>query len=374
MASSNLGVLRRDLLSDFCTPLQLNYYIHSLDGIRAVAMLIVILSHTGYGNIVPGRAGVTIFFFLSGYLITTLMLGEYETKGTIKILKFYSRRFIRLLPPILVILPTIYILTYFGLIPGQANLTTFFGQLFYSANYLEIFSEDLQKPTGTVVLWSLAIEEHFYILYPLILLPLLRKISYEKILILFGIICIITLSWRFYLAGQPDFVSNRNAFGTDTRADSILFGCMLALTRLTHINRERVDLHYMSFKAFLLFWTSGLLFLSTLTFRDEFIRETIRYTIQGIALAGLFYFPIVYWKHPLFKILENPIMKKLGVFSYVMYLVHFPLHEGLVAHFGTLRNSAPLATAITIILSAFIAWLIDVYIDKPLKKYRVKLR
>ncbi|MBN9246488.1 MAG: acyltransferase, partial [Hyphomicrobium sp.] len=75
--------------------------IPSLDGIRAISVLIVVLSHSGF-EIVPGGLGVTIFFFLSGYLITTLMLAESESTGEIDILKFYARRVFRLMPPLLI--------------------------------------------------------------------------------------------------------------------------------------------------------------------------------------------------------------------------------------------------------------------------------
>lgn len=349
-------------------------YIHSLDGIRAFAVLVVLLSHTGYEDVVPGRAGVTIFFFLSGYLITTLMLSEFEKKGTIEVGKFYGRRFIRLLPPILIALPAIYLATAIGWIPGTAKLSTFFGQLFYLANYLEIFVDDLEKPSGTIILWSLAIEEHFYILYPLLLLPLIKRFSYNQVLGIFAAICAATLAWRFYLASQPDFNPDRTAFGTDTRADSILLGCMLGLTKITHINRAKADPKALTLKGLGLFALGVLAFLFTLTMRDEFQRETIRYTIQGIALGPLLYYPIVYYKHPLFSFLENPVLKKLGVFSYVIYLVHFPLHDGLVANIDAVANSAVLATIVTLAVSCAIAWLIDVTVDSPLRSVRARLR
>src|SRR5262245_8347810 len=82
--------------------------IPSLDGIRALSVIIVMLSHVGYGDIVPGGLGVTVFFFLSGYLITTLMLSEYRRTGAISIANFYLRRAFRLLPPLLVTLLIAY--------------------------------------------------------------------------------------------------------------------------------------------------------------------------------------------------------------------------------------------------------------------------
>ena len=82
--------------------------IPSLDGIRAISVLIVVLGHSGLEDVVPGGLGVTIFFFLSGYLITTLMLTEYERTGGINILNFYTRRAFRLMPPLLVTLAIAY--------------------------------------------------------------------------------------------------------------------------------------------------------------------------------------------------------------------------------------------------------------------------
>jgi len=78
-----------------------NGVIPSLDGLRAVSISIVLVSHAGYGNVVPGGLGVTIFFFLSGYLITTLLLDERKRSGRIDIGKFYIRRAFRLFPPLI---------------------------------------------------------------------------------------------------------------------------------------------------------------------------------------------------------------------------------------------------------------------------------
>ena len=349
-------------------------YIHSLDGIRAIAVLIVVLSHTGYGAVVKGRPAVTVFFFLSGYLITTLMVKEYEKKGTIEIPKFYGRRFVRLLPAVLISLPAIYLATAAGLIPGTARLSTLFGQLFYLANYQEVFVENIQRPAGTEVLWSLAIEEHFYILYPLLLLPLLKRFSLKQVFGILAALCAATLAWRFYLAVQPDFNPERNALSSDTRADSILFGCMLALTKITHINREKVDNAKLPLHGFVLFGLGALAFLFTFVMTNELQRETIRYTIQGLALFPLLYYPIVYHRHRLFSFLENSVLKKIGVFSYVIYLVHFPLYHGLVANIEVLANSREFATIATIAVSCIIAWALDVFVDGPLHKVRANLR
>src|SRR5262249_32843144 len=95
-----------------------NGVIPSLDGLRAISISIVLVSHAGYGSVVPGGLGVTIFFFLSGYLITTLLMDERERFHRIDIGKFYLRRMFRLFPPLLLTLVIAYSLVLLGLLDG----------------------------------------------------------------------------------------------------------------------------------------------------------------------------------------------------------------------------------------------------------------
>ena len=103
--------------------------IPSLDGLRAISVLIVVLGHSGLEALVPGGLGVTIFFFLSGYLITTLMLTEHERIGEINILNFYTRRVFRLVPPLLISLAIAYALTYAGMLAGGITVAGLIAQL-----------------------------------------------------------------------------------------------------------------------------------------------------------------------------------------------------------------------------------------------------
>ena len=118
--------------------------IRSLDGLRAVAVLIVLVSHAGYGEVVPGGLGVTIFFFLSGYLITTLLLDEHGSNGRIHIGHFYLRRAFRLLPPLFVLLAIAYGLVALGWLGGGFSWDGLTSQVFYYANYFQILSDDTQ--------------------------------------------------------------------------------------------------------------------------------------------------------------------------------------------------------------------------------------
>src|SRR5579872_5196602 len=148
--------------------------IPSLDGIRAISVALVFFSHNGLGNVVPGGLGVTIFFVLSGFLITTLMRGEFAETGTVSFRAFYLRRFLRLIPPLLVV-TCISVAAFF--IAGLGDRFTAGGLasvLLYFSNYFQIFHGASGQPPGLGVTWSLAVEEHYYLLYPPLAVALLR--------------------------------------------------------------------------------------------------------------------------------------------------------------------------------------------------------
>ena len=147
-------------------------YIAPLDGMRAVAILLVVVAHFGFGNVIPGGFGVTIFFFISGFLISRLLIAEYAQNGEINIRYFYIRRLLRLGPALVIMLFMIAIANVLmGLpVPGHELLAG----LTYTMNYyLIVHQSNPVLPIG--VLWSLAVEEHYYLLYPLLLALLWRK-------------------------------------------------------------------------------------------------------------------------------------------------------------------------------------------------------
>src|SRR5262245_6279726 len=134
-------------------------YIPSLDGMRAVAILLVVLSHLGLEHIVPGRLGVTLFFFISGFLITRLLIAEASKARAISIGAFYARRFLRLAPALLLMLAVVALAwTQFV---GPVNGPQLLAGIFYMMNYFIIFGGLTTMPIG--ILWSLAVEEHYYL-------------------------------------------------------------------------------------------------------------------------------------------------------------------------------------------------------------------
>jgi peptidoglycan/LPS O-acetylase OafA/YrhL len=117
------------LIKNIMTPSK--FYIPSLDGMRTIAFLMVFLSHAGAAHIVPGGFGVTVFFFLSGYLITTLLRREYEKNQFINFKHFYLRRIVRIWPSFYLVLFLATILTLIGVLEGEMELPGFLSQVLH---------------------------------------------------------------------------------------------------------------------------------------------------------------------------------------------------------------------------------------------------
>jgi peptidoglycan/LPS O-acetylase OafA/YrhL len=349
--------------------------IPSLDGLRAISVLLVVLGHSGY-TAVPGGLGVTIFFFLSGYLISTLMLAEHEKSGRIDIPKFYIRRVFRLMPPLLVTLAIAYGLTSAGLLLGGMTVAGLASQLLYFANYYYLFFDPGDTiPSGTGILWSLAVEEHFYIFYPLCMTLLIGSGSAGRlrtIAILLGAVCVAVLAWRFHLVHAPGFNAERTYFASDTRIDSIIYGCILAIVR--NPAREQQPAGPMSAGQWVLLAIAAGTLLFTLVYRDPAFRETIRYSLQGLALMPIFYFAVRFSGNPLFRSLNSPLAIRLGVYSYAIYLIHYVLIWALVTDFPAIAARPLIVLPAVLLLSIVYAAVIDRFVDPYFKQLRHKYR
>ncbi|MFM2071735.1 MAG: hypothetical protein RLZZ623_1998 [Actinomycetota bacterium] len=161
-------------------------YQPALDGLRAVAVALVLVFHGGFAWMRGGYVGVSVFFTLSGYLITLLLLAEYDRTGTISLGRFYARRFKRLLPASLICLSAVTLGGVTGVFENVSSLRRdLLGALFQVANWVKLFGNgsyaDLTNATlGRVAplehYWSLAIEEQFYWVWPLVMLLLLSRV------------------------------------------------------------------------------------------------------------------------------------------------------------------------------------------------------
>jgi hypothetical protein len=219
-------------------------HIPSLDGVRALAFLIVFISHAGLKDLVPGGFGVTIFFVLSGYLITSLLRVEVERYGEIDIRSFYLRRAFRILPMLYLTLTVAILLGLAGETGGPVTLAAVLSQVLHWSNYYLIAHGPDSVVAGTIVLWSLAVEEHFYLLFPVLFRFTGRRLSRQALGWLLASACAACLCWRLVLILVLHQPGVRTELGTDTRFDGLLFGCLMAVVA----NPARNDASWLTLK------------------------------------------------------------------------------------------------------------------------------
>lgn len=291
--------------------------IAALDGLRAVSILLVLISHAWLGHIVPGGLGVTIFFFISGFIITRLMISEWDTTGSMRISHFYIRRFFRLMPALTVfIFLSVLTLQLAGHGVAWKEILAVF---LYTANYYGIFigfSGDTFPPPLAIT-WSLAVEEHFYLIFPSLFVGLI--VSWKRFVSLIVGVLVIVLCWRCWLAygvGLEQLPHYRIYKATDTRVDSILYGTLLAvLLARKQTVWERLN-NMQCFAA------GAVIILATLLIRSEEFRESLRYSLQGLALFLLFPYAVLS-NSVISQLLSNRFFLYVGKISYSLYLYHW---------------------------------------------------
>ena len=307
------------------------FHIPSLDGMRGVAALIVFVSHAALPDLVPGAFGVTVFFFLSGYLITTLLRRELESTGRIALGSFYLRRVYRILPPMYIVLILAVILDLTGVFNSQMTLRGVLAQFAHMTNYYTIYFGQNEFAPATSIMWSLAVEEHFYLLFPLALGLLHRHFDSRGIAGVLLAVCGLVLLWRVYLVFAAGQGHDYTYFATDTRVDSMLYGCILGVWCNPALDRTERTPGKGTWMALLAISVGLLLF--TFLYRAESFRESFRYSIQGIALFSIFFCAVRFHHWPLFAWLETRPMRAMGLISYTFYLTHVPSLELLKRHF-----------------------------------------
>jgi len=339
-------------------------HLPSLDGIRAVAVALVVFYHLGIPGI-PGGMGVLIFFVLSGFLITWLLLKEEERFGHISLKLFYARRTLRIFPAFYVywfLIVGLWVVSSRHIIWPQA-----ISSFFYLDNYYQAIFGD--PNTGLSHTWSLGVEEQFYILWPLTFL--LLKNNGRRIRFLLWSIAAVWLYRELLI-----FVVHRSqgyiyeAF--DTRADHLMIGCVLAValrqrvwSRLWHLLVASPSRMWLT--------VTGLVISAALSHSLHAIyRDSLAFIVDPILAAFLIVQGTAYSSSALGKSLNWGWVRYLGAISYSIYLYH-PLAMGfgekLFRKLPGLAPLAPLGAVIAVIAVASASyWLLE----QPLQKLRAR--
>lgn len=344
---------------------QKHSYIPALDGIRAIAILLVLFSHcviydqfTWLHNIGKelGYLGVSIFFVLSGYLITRLLIKEEERFESISLKNFYIRRSFRLLPALWIYLLVVFFLWLKGLLPNNP-WHSFVTSVLYIRNLIG-------HGSATDHLWSLSVEEQFYFLWPIILI-IFSKQNYRRLIFVLITIFII-VAWRFYA-----ITHNLASFGdiyirTDFRLDSPLLGCALALIErknlISSLNSSPFlsDLWLVSSTFLIGCWT-----LIQLKFGNFWgISSTLVSLLGCILIYSQIYSPNGFGN----KILASPPLVFIGKISYGLYL-----WQALFLYNTTLEPLGFLRVFPVNLLLTFLCGLTSYFvIEKPFLKIKDK--
>ena len=343
-------------------------HIPSLDGIRAVSFMLVFATHTGASTFISGDFGVTVFFFLSGFLITTLMRSEFDRSGSVNIRHFWLRRALRILPPFYVVALAATLMALILYPRGTVYAPAMTAELLFYANYWGIYGINREAP-GTGVVWSLAVEEQFYLLFPLL------YISFQKLHVprsgqawlLWGL-CALILAWRCILVMAMHVDSTRIYIATDTRVDSVLFGCALAVWNNPVLDEPTGS---PGLWKFLLLPAALAALLICFLIQGIVFRETWYFSIQGAALTLVFIAAIRFHTWPLFRFLNWRPVVFIGTLSYSLYLVHDVLLRAVARLWPQSHGwqRAPISLAASIIA----AWAIYVLVERPCARLRKRL-
>lgn len=340
--------------------------IGGLDGIRAIAFLLVLCGHCGL-KWIPNGFGVTVFFFLSGYLITTLMRLEWVSTASISVSRFYIRRAFRILPLLYCAMLLACGAAWVGVLHTDVQWKGIAAIQLFLTNYADLVP-GLTIPLGLSPLWSLAVEEHFYLAFPWIYVAFSKSgMSWNRQASWLGVICLLVLVWRIVLMVHFNAFWNRVYTGTDTRLDSILFGSLMAIAANPVIDHfPRVTRRQCQIAASL----ALAVLLVSIGMRGEMFRQTARYTIQGLALAPIFFYIVRYPDAIVTCCLEWKVLVRLGELSYSLYLVHYTVMFSI----NRWITQGPVTTLIfTFTISCALAEVLRRVVEKPMSKVRNRM-
>ena len=330
-------------------------YRKEIDGLRALAVIPVILFHAGFEFFGGGFVGVDIFFVISGYLITSIILAELDN-GTFTIANFYERRIRRIFPALFFVIIAIIPFAYYWLLPAElasfgksiASVSIFASNFFFwqESDYFASDSEYLPL----LHTWSLAVEEQYYLFFPIIMILLWR---FGKNILLTTLIVLAILSialsewaWRY----SPDF----NFYMLPTRMWELLAG---AFTAFYLINRAPTGNQIGAILGLLAIFFS-------LIFYDDGIPIPSLYGLLPI-LGTVFIILFATEQTLVGKLLSQKLVVVIGLISYSAYLWHVPIFA--FARIASLEEPGPWALGTLGIVALLLAWISWRFVEKPFR-------
>ena len=312
--------------------------IHGLDGLRAIAVAAVLIYHLGLGWLPGGFLGVDLFFVISGFLITTLLLAEIERAGRIRYGQFYLRRAKRLLPALfLMLVGTLALAGVVARDVAHQTLLDLPGALFYISNWWAVGQEQsyfdlIGRGNMLGHLWSLAVEEQFYLLWP-VMLGVIALVTRGRarfgVLAVAGIGALLSTAWMGAFAVQHEVPlgsdPTRVYFGTDTHAMSVLSGA--ALAAVWNVARFRTDVVPGARRVLA---GAGVIGLALSALLMLTVTEYTSWLYRGgfLVTSAVFVLVVAAATHPASPLglaLDNPVMRWIGLRSYGIYLYHWPI-------------------------------------------------
>lgn len=298
--------------------------ISSFDGLRGFAISLVLIFHSFLPFTRGGFIGVDIFFVLSGFLITKLLLIEHQKKQTINFKNFYMRRLLRLAPALLSVVIFYYLYNQFFMTGRlyENHVASCLGALFYIANLshaYEWFIMGWLLPT-----WSLSIEEQFYFIWPPIFLFLINRFGNNKSLILFLCFTIIA-QWinRIFLV-LDDATIDRLYYGSDTHSSGLLVGCLAACLLSWHETKRFKLINLVAkYPHLIVFLAIGFYTLSTAVLGREIRQLYIWYIPMLEAVSAVLISSLFIHRNNHTPLFSNKYLAWLGSISYGVYLWHW---------------------------------------------------
>lgn len=358
-------------------------YLPSIDSLRALAVLAVIIYHVDVNYLPGGFLGVDLFFVLSGYLISSLIIKEYKKTGSVNLYNFYIRRARRLLPAVyfMITVGLVVMVLFNEVLLRKSHLDAIFGYI-YSSNWWYIFhkldyfdSFGAQSPFKH--LWSLAIEEQFYMIFPLLFLLVNRKkkskdgtykLNKNFLYVVLGLI-IVSLIAHIILFDINNI--SRIYFGTDTRAFSLLVGVVGAILYPIERLHAKVTLQQN-----MIYSVVSLVSIATLITVMIYTSEYNTWLYRGgfllVAVLGLIVIISSGKQHTLMsRLLSFKPVVFIGKISYSLYLWHF-LVLVLTTPVSEIGNPNIYFVILRVILTFIVAIVSYVFVETPIRKLGFK--